>query len=291
MTQPVRQMLLAVTLFALMGICVKYLSHLPAMEIVLFRCLISLTICLFMLKRIGISGWGKRENRPLLLARGTCGTFGLGLFFWTVQEIPLASAVVIQYLAPIFTAILTMVFLKEKLKGVQWLFFLISFIGTVLLKGWDERVSWFFLGVGVAAAVFSGFAYLFIRAVGNKEHPLVFVFYFQVIAVSAGVLYSFYDFTMPTLFDAAMLLGVGVFAHGAQLAMTKSIQGEKAGVVLSLVYIGAVYAALTGWLLFDEYLTWGNVLAIGLIILGVLLNIRENSKGRKESSEQRTETA
>lgn len=272
-------MLLAVTLFACMGICVKYLSHLPAMEVVLFRCLISLGICLFMLKKIGVNGWGKPENRWRLFGRGICGAVALGLFFTTVQKIPLATAVVIQYLSPIFTAILAMIFLKEKLKNVQWLFFLISFAGTVMLKGVDERISWFYLGMGVFSAVLSGFAYLFIRSLSGREHPLVIVFYFQVVAVVLGTAYAFYDFQMPNgWFDWAMLLGVGLFAHGAQVAMTKSIQGEKAGVVLSLVYVGAIYAALIGWLLFEEYLTWGNILAIGLIIIGVLLNIRENNR-------------
>ena len=271
-------MLLAITLFAGMGICVKYLSHIPAMEIVLFRCLISLAVCIFMLKKIKVSAWGKPGNRSQLFGRGICGAIALGLFFTTVQAIPLATAVVIQYLSPIFTAILAMIFLKEKLKGVQWLFFLISFAGTILLKGWDERVSWFFLGMGICSAVLSGFAYLFIRSLSGKEHPLVIVFYFQVVAVALGLAYSFYDFKMPGLMDGLLLLGVGLFAHGAQVSMTKSLQGEKAGVVLSIVYVGAIYAALTGWLLFDEYLTGGNILAIGLIIFGVLLNIRENAK-------------
>lgn len=285
MTQPVRQMLFAVTLFAAMGICVKYLSHLPAMEIVLFRCIVSLVMCIFMLKKIGLSGWGKKENRWRLMGRGICGAIALGLFFTTVQEMPLATAIVIQYLSPVFTAILAMIFLREKLKGVQWLFFLISFAGAVLLKGVDERVSWFFFGVGVASAVLSGFAYMFIRSLSGREHPLVIVFYFQVVAIVLGVAYSFFDFKIPTLLDGLLLLGVGVFAHGAQVAMTKSIQGEKAGVVLSLVYVGAIYAALSGWLLFDEYLTLGNILAIGLIILGVLLNIWENNKDSVESTE------
>lgn len=284
MTQPVRQMLFAVTLFAAMGICVKYVSHLPAMEVVFFRCLTSGVICLFLLKRLRLNGLGEPRNRWRLVGRGIFGAVALWLFFFTVQKIPLATAVVIQYLSPIFTAILAMIFLKEKLKGMQWLFFLISFAGTVLLKGWDERISWYYLGVGVLAALLAGFAYLFIRSLSGREHPLVVVFYFQIMGVLLGGTFTALDFHMPSLFDWSMLLGVGLFAHWAQVALTKSLQGEKAGVVLSLVYVGAIYAAVTGWLLFDEYLTWGNILAIGLIIVGVLLNIRENTKEAKKAA-------
>lgn len=271
-------MLLAVTLFALMGICVKYVSHLPAMEIVFFRCVVSLSLSLIWLKKIKVNIWGEPRNRGRLWGRGIVGAIALFLFFLTVQNIPLATAVVIQYLSPIFGAIIAMIFLKEKPKRVQWLFFLISFAGAVLLKGVDERISWLYLGVGVLSAAMSGVAYTFIRSLSGREHPLVIVFYFQVAGVLLGGLFTAIDFQLPSLFDWAMLLGVGLFAHWAQIALTKSIQGEKVGVVLSLVYVGAVYAAFFGWLLFGEYLTWGNVAAIGLIILGVLLNVWENSK-------------
>ena len=53
---------------------------------------------------------------------------------------------------------------------------------------------------------------------------------------------------------------------------------ERVGIITSLVYVGAIYAAVFGWILFGEDLTWLNILAMALIITGVLLNIWTNKK-------------
>ena len=150
-------MLWAVFFFAGMNLCVKGL-HLPAMEIVFIRCAISLVITLWLLRKIATAPLGKKDNRWRLWGRGLSGTTALFLFFLTVQKLPLATAVTIQYLSPIFTAMLAMLFLKEKTRPVQWFFFSISFTGVALLKGFDERVSWRCLGLGLLEACLAGVA-------------------------------------------------------------------------------------------------------------------------------------
>lgn len=276
----VRQMLAAVTFFATMSLCVKALPHIPAMEVVFFRCLISLVLSYFWLKKRGLSVWGKPENRFKLWGRGISGTIALFLFFLTMQHIPLATAVTIQYLSPIFTAILAMIFLNEKLRPVQWLFFAISFLGAVLLKGFDDRISWFYLGLGVLSAMLSGVAYNFVRSLSGREQALVVVIYFQVAGTLLGGAFTAFNFYLPAGRDWLLLLGVGLTAHIAQVLLTKALHGEKAAIITSLVYVGAVYASIFGWLIFGEHLTWGNVLAISLIIIGVLLNIWMNAGGK-----------
>ena len=271
-------MLLAVTLFAAMNLCVKALPNVPAMEVVFFRCLISLVISFFWLKQLGVYWWGKRENLGRLMGRGISGGVALFLFFLTVQKMPLATAVTVQYLSPIFTAIIAMLFLGEKVKPVQWSFFALSFIGAALLKGFDDRISWLYLGLGIFSAFLAGTAYNFVRSLSGKEHPLVIVFYFQVIGVVMGGTFSATDFYMPSGMEWLFLLLIGLTAHFAQVQLTKAIQGERVGPITSLVYIGAIYASIFGWILFGEVVTWGNVLAMGLIIAGVLLNIWTNNK-------------
>ncbi len=271
-------MLLAVTLFAVMNLSVKGLPNVPAMEVVFFRCLVSLVISFFGLKQLKVGWRGEPENFWRLVGRGTSGGVALFLFFLTVQKMPLATAVTIQYLSPIFTAIIAMLFLGEKLKKMQWLFFAISFIGAAMLKGFDDRVSWLYLGLGVLSALLAGVAYNFVRSLSGKEHPLVIVFYFQVIGVVMGALFTAPDIYLPSGTEWLLLLLVGLTAHFAQVQLTKAIQGERVGVITSIVYVGAIYASIFGWVLFDEIVTWGNVLAMGLIITGVLLNIWMNKK-------------
>ena len=270
-------MLWAVFFFALMNVCVKALPGIPAMEVVFFRCAVSIALSFAWLRKAGVGLWGQRRNRWRLWGRGISGTVALFMFFVTVQKMPLASAVTVQYLSPIFTAIIAMIFLRERIKPVQWLFFAISFAGVVALKGFDERISWLYLGIGIAAAFLAGVAYTFVRSMSGREHPLVIVFYFQVVGTLLGGAYSFYQFKVPDLYELSILLGIGLLAHVAQVFLTKALQGEKAGIVTSLNFFGAIYAAIFGWLLFGEHITLANVLAMALVITGVLLNITVNA--------------
>ena len=108
----VSSMAIASVFFFLMSVLVKFCRDIPLSQIVLFRGGIAMLICVTQLRFLKISPWGKQ--RKLLIARGFFGTFALILFFSTLTMVPLATAVTIQYLSPIFTTILTVLVLKEK---------------------------------------------------------------------------------------------------------------------------------------------------------------------------------
>ena len=169
-------MLLAVFFFSLMNVLVKLLPHIPAIEIVFFRALVSLIISVSILKIAKVKIWG--NNKKILILRGATGMIALILYFKLIQSIPLASAATILFLAPIFTTILGIFIVKEKVHPIQWLFFLISLVGILLVRGFDDRIQPIHLAIGIVASIFSGLAYNFIRKLKTSETPLVIIFYF-----------------------------------------------------------------------------------------------------------------
>src|SRR3954469_2156721 len=126
-------MLLATCAFSVMNVFVKQLNRMPAMEIVFFRCLVSAAICFVGIARAGVD-W-KGNNNALLIARGSFGTLGLFTFFVTVHNIPLATAVTIAYLSPIFTTLIGVFVLGESVRPRQWFFYGIAFVGVLVIKG------------------------------------------------------------------------------------------------------------------------------------------------------------
>jgi len=118
-----RAMLLSTFAFFLANICVKQVAHIPAMETVFFRCVVAGFMCLIGLYRAGASPVG--SNHTYLILRGVFGTTALFCFFLTLQQMPLASAQTIQYLSPIFTAIIAIFLLKENVLPAQWIFYAI----------------------------------------------------------------------------------------------------------------------------------------------------------------------
>ncbi|MBL0342183.1 MAG: DMT family transporter [Bacteroidetes bacterium] len=248
-----RHMLLATFYFAVMNIFIKLVSHLPVMEIVFFRCGISLLICLYQLHQVKVD-W-KGSNRKLLLMRGLFGTIALYTYFITIANMPLGTAVTIQYLSPVFTTILAIFVLGEKVKPVQWLFFLISFAGVMVMKGVDNRIELTYLLIGIFSSIASAFAYVTIRSLKEMEHPLVVVFHFQIVGTFTGLIFSSWNFEIPMGLDWIYLLLIGIYN------------------VSILNYTGVIYAIAAGFLIFGEGYGLGTIMGIVLVIAGVLLSM------------------
>src|SRR5690606_20181498 len=160
---------------------------------------------------------------------------------------PLASAVTIQYLSPLFTIFLAGFLMKESAQARQWLYFFLAFEGVVLVKGFDPRVSLFELSAGVLAAVFSAFAYNFVRELNDSDHPLVVVMYFPVVTLPLITPFVIAGWVTPSFADWPWVLAIGVFTQLAQVHMTHAYQLEKASRVAILNYVGLIFAVGIGY--------------------------------------------
>lgn len=264
-------MLYGTLAFAFMQVCVKFVMDVPVHQIILIRSLVSLIISFTLIKMLRMPILG--NNYKFLFLRGFFGMIALTLFFLTIQNMPLASAVTIGYLSPIFTAIFAVFILKEKLKLFQVGFFLVSFGGVLVLSGFDERINTLYLLTGIGSAVFAGLAYNCIRLLKDTDHPYVVVLYFPLVSIPVMGIWSLFDWYSPTPHDWFFLLLTGVFTQIGQVYMTRALQAELAGKVTSLKYIGTIYALGFGVFLFGESYSVFNIIGIALVISGVILNI------------------
>ncbi|MCF6361046.1 MAG: DMT family transporter [Cyclobacteriaceae bacterium] len=272
MSKGLRYMLVAVLFFAAMNVLIKFIPRIGPVEIVFFRSIVSFLISFFMLHRLKVSVWG--NNKKWLIIRGIAGSIGLLLFFTTIKQMPLGSAVAIQYLSPIFTSVLGIYIVKERVYSIQWLFFLVSFAGVIIIQGFDPRVTQFQLVIGVCSALASGMAYNSIRKLKLSEHPLVIIFYFPLITIPlTGVYMLFTAWTTPNLMELVILVLIGLATQFAQYFMTKAYQLEELSKVSSVQYVGIVFALLFGFVLFDESYTLKSFVGIVIVLTGVVLNV------------------
>ena len=269
-------MLLSTLLFAGMNACVKQLHHLPALEIIFFRSIFSIVASYVALRRLGVAPFG--HNRRLLISRGSTGALALICYFLSLQNLPLATAVTVQYLAPIFTAVLGIWLVGEGVRGWQWVLFGLSFGGVLLVQQGGPVAAaggasgLLFLGIGVLGALVSGLSYNAIRNLRGREHPLVIVFYFPLISLPISAVACLFHWVAPHGIDWFWLLACGIFTQGAQLTMTRAYQMERLSRVAPLNYLGMFYALGLGYLFFNErfgLLAYGGM---ALVLLGVGLN-------------------
>ncbi len=284
----IANMLLATLAFAVMNVFIKQLDRVPAMEIVFFRCLVSGLICGVHIAQRRLDWQG--NNRTLLIARGTFGTLALYTFFLTLQRMPLATAVTIQYLSPIFTALIGVFLLREPVRAPQWLCYGVAFAGVLVIKGFDSHISTFYLLIGVASAVCSGMAYNLVRRLREREEPIVVVLHFQLVGVAAGFAFILFEWKTPAPWEWFCLLMCGVLTQIGQVCLTKSLQAERVATVAVLNYLGLIYALMFGITLFGERYTLQMVSGIALVVLGALLAVLSGKSKPPEVIEE-AETA
>lgn len=273
-------MLISVLGFSLMNLVVKFLGRLPATELVLFRSLVSITLCFIFFQRNKISPWG--NNKKYLILRGVFGVTALTLFFYTLQKLPIGSAITIQYLSPIFTAFFGIYLLGEKVRKLQWLFFLVSFGGIGLIKGFDANITVPLFIMGIISAIFSGLAYNCIRKLKDTDHPVVVVFYFPLVATPIMLIVSLFHWVTPIGWEWLLLVLMGVLTQIAQVYMTKAYQAAEINEVASLKYIGIVFALGFDFFIFNLQYEFLTLVGILLVLGGVILNIAYKARLKRK---------
>lgn len=264
-------MIFSVIAFSLMNAVVKYLGSFNAYQIVFFRSIGTLffTIPLILKAKIPILG----NNKKLLFLRGLFGVISLTCFFQSLNYLPVGTAVSLRYTSPIFAAIFALIYLKEKIKPIQWFLFLIAFIGVLIIKGFGVNINSFGLFLVILSAIFLGLIFVVIRKIGNKENPLVIINYFMVMAFLFGGLMSIKYWKNPNLTEWLLLLSLGVFGYIGQLYMTKALQSQETNLIAPLKYLEVVFMIIVGAFWFDEIYNLWSLLGIFLIMVGLLYNI------------------
>jgi drug/metabolite transporter (DMT)-like permease len=190
-----------------------------------------------------------------------------------IKNVSLGSAVMLQYLSPIFTAIIAVFLLKEKIKIKQWLYLLLCAIGVGVLKWSSIGLSFQMLLLGLGSAGLSGLAYNCIRICKETDHPLVAVFYFPLVGTPLALFFTFFlsEWITPSWGDIGLILILGFFTQVAQVSMTQALHSDKAANVAVFKYLGVVHAFVIGWFVFGEPISLVTILGIAIIVTGIIL--------------------
>lgn len=273
-----RALILSSLAFSLMTVCVKQLnSRLPVAEIVLCRALISIVLTAVGLRLAGVSPWGNR--RGVLVARGVLGSLALLCFFEAIDQLPLASATVLQYTYPTFTAVAALLLLGEPLRRRISAAVLLGWIGITLvvqpqwLTGTTQPAQLIPALIGIGGALMTALAYVSVRRLSQTEHPLVIILYFPMISVPLTLPWVLHQGVWPQGIEWFWLLGVGVMTQLGQIWVTEGLSCLPAARATSINYVQVVFAAGWGWLWFAESINSWQVGGGMLVLAATLISL------------------
>lgn len=278
-------MLVAALLFSIMGALVKAgAAHFSSGELVFYRSAFGLVTIW-----IGIGLTRKSWFAPLAtphvrahFKRGLAGFVALVLFFHTLSRLPLATAVTLNYTAPLFLAALSAWWLHER-HGRGLLFAVaLGFAGIVLLlRPVLDGQDWLPALMGLTSGFLAAVAYVNVKQLGRLGEPeWRVVFHFTLLSTVGGLVWmALVDFNPPRLADLPLLGGLGLTATLAQLALTRAYHRGRTLVVGALAYTTVGFSALYGVLFFGEALPAIAWLGMGLVACAGILATRASARG------------
>lgn len=253
-------------------------AHLSVWQIGVGRFVLGLVLVPVVVRCLGLSLWGRQ--RLLLTLRGLCGATAFLLLVASFQRIPLSLAMVLFYLYPAFTALLSPLLTGEPTSKRGWPFIIGAFAGTTLIL-WPEDSGTARLGLGhlfaLAASVLCAVTLLLVRRLG-RDNNIYTLFYYLCLA---GTLASL----GPMLFQQSPLLprasvawiqvaAVAVFSVGAQLSINQALIHIPAPKVSVMMTAEVPLVACFGVFWLGEPLGWRLVVGALLIFCcGIVLNI------------------
>lgn len=243
----------AALLFAVMATLAKgAAAHLPGTEVAFIRFAVGLLACVAAATRVRL----RARNWRGLFWRGAFGGAAVFCFFLAIEHLAVGMATLLNYTAPVFTALWAWLFLGERI-GVGTLGALAMTTGGVALvivanapPGGVALGTWQL--VGILSAVLSGAAVATIREVRKTDGSWeIFAAFCVAGALFTGVPTA-RQWVAPTSVEWLMLLGVGATSVVAQLAMTYALRDLPAAAAGVLFQLTPVATLVLGRLLYGE---------------------------------------
>lgn len=261
--------ILAPLFYAALSVSAKLAGeYLSVWQVGLGRFIFGLLLVPFIVKALGLSLWG--QQRFLLIARGLCGSVAFLLLVAAFQRIPLSLAMVLFYLYPAFTAILSPWVTGEPTVKIAWLFICGAFMGTSLILWPHEASASLNLGhlFAVVASVLCAFTLLLVRRLGRENNIYTLFFYLCLTGVLAS-LGPLMVQDLPILPGSAAawvtVAAVAVFSVGAQLTINQALVRIPATIVSVIMTVEVPLVASFGVLYLGEPLGWRLIIGASLI--------------------------
>ncbi|GGC95148.1 membrane protein [Thalassobacillus devorans] len=273
--------------FSVMAAFVKLSGDLPTVQKTWFRNVISVMISFAFVMYYRESLFGKKENQKYLLLRSAMGTLGMVLFFYSIDELVLSDADMLNKLSPFLTIIFSAIFLKERVQLFQMVAIIIAFVGTLFIIKPQFSVDILpYLG-GILGAVFAAGAYTMLRLLGNKEKFYTVVFYFSFFTTMSLLPFVIIFWEPMTMQQLIYLLLAGVFATMGQFGITVAYKFAPAKEISIFFYSTVVFSTLISIVVIKQVPDFMSIIGY-IVIFGALfyMFIKNNQLDKKYQEKQ-----
>ncbi|MPZ38696.1 MAG: EamA family transporter [Rhizobiales bacterium] len=232
----------------------------PIGEVLFSRVLVPLIgLAIIILPRTGLAVFRTKRLKGHLL-RGVSQSTSQTFLMIAFSLMPLASAVAINFSAPIFATLASIILFRETVGIARWSAILVGFIGVMIVT--SPGTETFTIGAlfALANAVLYGTVTAGVRDLTSTESTETLTLYQMLIMSAAFSLALPFAFVLPTWADTGWLILNGVGNGLAQYGWTRALHLAPTSAVTPFQYFSLIWAMLLGFAI------WGDVPTVSLLI-------------------------
>ena len=232
----------------------------PLGEVLFSRSLVALlTMAAFILPATGLAVYRTQRLRAHAM-RATSQVGSQTMLLIAFSMMPLAGATAIMFSSPIFSTLASSYFLHEKVGPTRWAVLLVGFLGVLVIA--NPGMDTFQIGAlfALGNAILFGTVVAGVRGMAATESTETLIMYQLTLLTVCYALFLPFGFTMPTGFDALIMIGSGVGNGIAQYLWTRAIHLAPTSAVVPFQYLQLVWAMLLGFAI------WGDLPTVNLLI-------------------------
>ncbi|MER9161592.1 MULTISPECIES: DMT family transporter [unclassified Mesorhizobium] len=216
-----------------------------------------------------------RTRRPIAhVARNVIHYTGQAAWLYALTLIPLAVLISIEFTTPIWTAILAVIFLGERLNRPKLAAIGLGLIGVVIIvRPGVGSIDPGHLVVLGAAACF-GISVVTIKSLTRTDGVVRIICWMLIIQSMVGLIPALYTWRNPPLELWPWIVLIAFTGMSSHFCMARALGYADATIVSPMDFLRVPLSALIGWLLYSEQIdafTAGGAL---LILMGNLLNLQ-----------------
>ena len=282
-------MFISICAFSIMDLIVKWSENYPIGEVLFFRGFCGMIPIFFLIPKERYFNFYK-TNRPFLhFKRCVSGLVAIVAMFIALRKLPLATVVSITFAAPIFTTIMSIFFLSEKVGLYRWLAVLVGFIGILIISepGFSS-LNFYYIYPIIFCLGFSYVA-IAIKQLSSTEPVWLIGLYFSFSIMIMSFFTLPQGWIMPNLKDLFLLCMVGILGGLANLWLTQSYKFAEVSLVTPLKYLALLFAIFFGYIFWDETPTIKTLLGAALVIISSIIIFRREIYLKKPVSIPRHE--
>lgn len=257
-------------------------------EVVFWQTTIALPLVCIIIMASGHRERFKTKRLKSQLIRAISGNIGFLMMYSAYALMPMADVATLLFTGGLMTTALSALLLKEKVGPYRWSAVIIGFAGAAIAAA-PSGEEWQIRGIIyalISAFIGGGIVNIMLRKLGTTEHAMTTTFYTLLCGILMTMPYTLLYGTLPDAATMAMIAACGFASVTILITKTQAFRYAEASLLSPVQYTMMIWAALIGWLIWQDIPSL-NVVTGAVIIIGsnLLILWRENQKKRALTGE------